>query len=54
MGGGKGGGGKVGGGKGGGWEGGDADLELVLEPGGKKEVATTLLLRPCGSIHFLP
>jgi hypothetical protein len=43
------GGGKVGGGKGG-----DADLELVLEPGGKEEVATTLLLRPRGSILFLP
>jgi hypothetical protein len=47
------GGGKVGGGKEGG-EGGDADLELVLEPGGKEEVATPLLLRPRGSILFLP
>ncbi len=48
------GGGKVGGGEVGGGKGGDADLELVLEPGGKEEVATTLLLRPRGSIHFLP
>jgi hypothetical protein len=58
VGGGKVGGGKVGGGKVGGGEeggkGGDADLKLVLEPGGKEEVATTFLLRPRGSIHFLP
>ncbi len=53
MGGGKVGGGKVGGGEEGG-KGGDADLKLVLEPGGKEEVATTFLLRPRGSIHFLP
>jgi hypothetical protein len=48
------GGGKVGGGKVGGGEGRDADLELVLEPGGKEEIATPLLLRPRGSILFLP